>query len=247
MSELGSASPVTEFTGKCGELWPLHRLHRLRRSGDTRPPLGQSICRAPRHQPDTGWRIFPDRLAGDESERYKTHDAARSTAIDPACESKVFPSEFYVMCRIVPRLCAAAISPRPPPGSTLRPLYGLASARAIKNHTTGTSRRVASFRPFPLQLLDRALPMAETHSTGSDRPGSTLKPPTPIWRRGEMYALADLAACFSKTTIGEWRRRGLRIVQPGTKQAFVWSDDLIDLFLNWDDACESASTDAPTE
>lgn len=151
------------------------------------------------------------------------------------------------MRRIVPRLCAAAISPRPPPGSTLRHMYGLASARAIKNHTTGTSRRVASFRPFPLQLSHRALQMAETHSTGSDRPGSTLKPPTPIWRRGEMYALADLAACFSKTTIGEWRRRGLRIVQPGTKQAFVWSDDLIDLFLNWDDACESASTDAPTE
>jgi hypothetical protein len=151
----------------------------------------------------------------------------------------VFPSEFYVMRRIVneivPRLCADAISPRPPPGSTLRPLYGLASARAIKNHTTGTSRRVASFRPFPLQRSNRALPMAETHSMGSDRPGSTLKPPTPIWRRGEVYALSDLAAAFSQTTIGEWRRKGLRILRPGTKHAFVLSDDLIDLFLRWEE------------
>ncbi len=62
-----------------------------------------------------------------------------------------------------------------------------------------------------------------------------------------MYALADLLATFSSHTIGEWRRRGLRILQPGTRHAFVLSDDLIELFLRWEDSCESASTDAPTD
>ena len=131
MSELGSASPVTEFTGKCGDLWPRHR---RRRSGDTRPRLGQSICRAPRPQPDTGGRIFPDRLAGDEFERYKRMTPRDRRQSVPRASPRFFPSEFYVMRRIVPRLCAAAISPRPPPGSTLRHMYGLASARNKKPH-----------------------------------------------------------------------------------------------------------------
>lgn len=58
--------------------------------------------------------------------------------------------------------------------------------------------------------------------------------PQPVFKRGEMYLLSDLREYFSKATIAAWRSAGLRVCQPGTHRAFVFSDDLFDLFQRWE-------------
>jgi hypothetical protein len=55
--------------------------------------------------------------------------------------------------------------------------------------------------------------------------------PRPFIRRGEMYFLEDLLNWFSEKTVAGWRQQKPNLVrQPGTRRAFVISDDLFDLF-----------------
>jgi hypothetical protein len=76
-----------------------------------------------------------------------------------------------------------------------------------------------------------------TDNTRSVKPAPVF--PRAFLRRGEMYFLEDLVAWFSKRTISQWAEafRKLKsselIKQPGTKRAFVISDDLFDLFALW--------------
>jgi hypothetical protein len=48
-----------------------------------------------------------------------------------------------------------------------------------------------------------------------------------------MYFLKDLLAWFSEKTVAGWRQTNPNLVrQPGTRYAFVISDDLFDIFAD---------------
>jgi hypothetical protein len=59
-----------------------------------------------------------------------------------------------------------------------------------------------------------------------------------------MYLLADLKRTFHARTIRAWVDAGLPICRPGTRFAFVLSDDLIELWKTWTPR-KSPSSDAP--
>jgi hypothetical protein len=72
-------------------------------------------------------------------------------------------------------------------------------------------------------------------STPTLRPGQPKPPtpPTPFFRSGEVYLLADLCRVFSRRTVKSWEATGLRIIRPGTRHAFILSDDLLELLRQW--------------
>lgn len=77
--------------------------------------------------------------------------------------------------------------------------------------------------------------MAENDSTPAPRRDKPNPPPA-IFRRGEMYLLADVRDWFSEETINAWRERFPRLVrQPQTKRAFIIGDDLFTVFETWED------------
>jgi hypothetical protein len=57
--------------------------------------------------------------------------------------------------------------------------------------------------------------------------------PRPFIRRGEMYFLEDLLHWFSEKTVAGWKQINPNLVrQPGTRRAFIISDDLFDIFAD---------------
>lgn len=57
----------------------------------------------------------------------------------------------------------------------------------------------------------------------------------PLLIRGALYSIDQLQELLgiSKRTLARWEQAGLKIRQPGTKRAFVISDDVFELMLHW--------------
>lgn len=66
--------------------------------------------------------------------------------------------------------------------------------------------------------------MAENDHTDSARSVN----PVPFLRPGCMYRVSQLK--ISDKTLAAWKKAGLKVYQPGTKERLVYSDDLMTLF-----------------